>query len=77
MLAMTSSRLRGMMATTLMYFEVEVVEVVEDRKVRVFICDNPGMCERTDPGAHLRSLLVHMEFQASRGFQSKVGPATY
>jgi hypothetical protein len=43
--------------------------VVEDRKVRVFICDNPGMSERTDPGAHLRSLLVHMEFQASRGFQ--------
>jgi hypothetical protein len=52
-----------MMATDLMCLEGEVVEVVvgNDREVRVFICDNPGMSERTDPGAHLLSLSLHME----------------
>jgi hypothetical protein len=57
---------------------VEVVEVVEnDREVRVFICDDPGMSERTDPRAHLLSLLLHVDLQASRGFESKVSAATY
>jgi hypothetical protein len=51
--------------------------VEDDRKVRVFTCDSHGMCERTDPGAHLLSLLLHMKLQASCGFESKIGAATH